>query len=79
MALVDALHARSFPVPGLDGRILTVASDKVINPKTEIKVGGEGMPKSDGTGRGDLMIRFRILFPRVLDEAKKRDMAAVLR
>ena len=82
MALLDALHACSFAVPALDGRIISVAADTVINPKTEIRVPGEGMPvlNTDGpsTTKGDLFVRFRILFPRILDEEKKRQITAVL-
>lgn len=72
ISLADALSDCSLQVPTLDGRLLSFACPEVVSPYYEKKINGEGMPisKSPGT-RGDLIIRFHILFPKYLNGTKK--------
>ena len=57
-------------IPLLSGRIVLLAIDQIITPKTLKKLEGEGMKvfnKSDfmdkNKSRGDLYISFQIIFP----------------
>jgi len=57
-------------IPLLSGRIVLLAIDQIITPKTLKKLEGEGMKvfnKSDfmdkNKSRGDLYISFQIVFP----------------
>ena len=43
----------------------------LVNPTYTKTVYGEGMPKSDGSGNGNLRIEFDIIFPERLSPEKK--------
>ena len=43
----------------------------LVNPTYTKIVYGEGMPKSDGSGNGNLRIEFNIIFPERLSPEKK--------
>merc|ERR1711931_54823 len=58
-------------LPTLDGRILSVAINDIVHPNYTKIVYGEGMPKSDGSGNGNLRIEFDIIFPERLSPEKK--------
>lgn len=62
--LADALSGFEFEVQHLDGRKVPVVLADVVGPQTVHRVAGEGMPSK--TGKGDLVIRFDIVFPRRL-------------
>ncbi|GKT28058.1 Chaperone protein dnaJ [Aduncisulcus paluster] len=70
--LLDSLTGFTGTVKTLDGRILHIAINTVVNPKFEKRIVGEGMPISKMPGsRGDLIIRFDIVFPQHLTEEQK--------
>lgn len=75
ISLSDALTDCSLQVPTLDGRVLSIACPEVVHPEYEKVIPGEGMPlskKSAAPGeKGDLVIRFRILFPKYLNGGKR--------
>lgn len=58
-------------LPTLDGRLLSVPINDIVNPTYTKTVYGEGMPKSDGSGNGNLRIEFDIIFPERLSPEKK--------
>lgn len=59
-------------VPTLDGRVLRLPCPEVVSPGYERRLGGEGMPISKSPGsRGDLLIRFKLVFPAFLPQASK--------
>lgn len=59
-------------VPTLDGRVLRLPCPEVVSPGYERRLGGEGMPISKNPGsRGDLLIRFKLVFPAFLPQASK--------
>ena len=75
VALVDALTGFILTVPTLDGEVLKVDIDGVVDPKTTKVVVGKGMPR--GTRYpgeyGDLIITFDVSFPRTpLTDAQKK-------
>ena len=66
-------------VPTLDGRVLSIPCPEVVSPGYERLVEAEGMPLSKKPGtRGDLVIRFTILFPEYLSEDKKTQLRKIL-
>jgi len=76
ISLKDAINARPARLRTLDGRVLIVSVDEIINPKTVRVVPGEGMPVMDpnnrddhiATARGNLFVKFDIIFPANLTE-----------
>lgn len=77
ISLSDALTECAITVPALDGRKLSLPCPEVVSPGYEKVIVGEGMPTKKG-GRGDLVIRFKILFPNFLDEGKKKVLRETL-
>ena len=63
LTLEDALCSRPISVKTLDGRTVNVNLDIMITPQTIHVVPGEGMPKESSQGKGDLHIKFNIIFP----------------
>ena len=79
LPLVDALAGTTLSVATLDGRTLAVPLTEVVAPGSSKTVRGEGMPQSKAPGsKGDLVIKFDVVFPRALAEDKKRALRAVL-
>lgn len=65
-------YSFSNKVPTLDGRVLRLPCPEVVSPGYERRLGGEGMPVSKSPGsRGDLLIRFKLVFPAFLPQASK--------
>ncbi|CAN0393826.1 unnamed protein product [Ectocarpus sp. 12 AP-2014] len=72
MSLADALTDCIIEVPTLDGRVLRLPCPEVVSPGYERRLEGEGMPISKNPGsRGDLLIRFKLVFPAFLPHASK--------
>uniref|UniRef100_A0A7S2V156 J domain-containing protein n=1 Tax=Fibrocapsa japonica TaxID=94617 RepID=A0A7S2V156_9STRA len=79
ITLADALTDCCIEVPTLDGRTLSLPCPEVVSPGYEKTIVGEGMPLSKKVGqRGELIIRFKILFPRYLPEEKKAKLRQLL-
>lgn len=56
----------------LDGRQIRVPVTDVISPGHETRVNGEGMPLvDDPKNKGDLVIRYNVSFPTVLNPQQK--------
>jgi DnaJ-class molecular chaperone len=63
----------------LDGRILKISLDEIITPQTVHIVKGEGMPrKANNKEKGDLLVKFNILFPPKFDSAVRQQIVAIL-
>ena len=75
ITLIQALCAETVRIVTLDGRVLLVAVDEIIGPKTLKRIEGEGMPifKEEGElkRKGNLYIKFDIEFPEVLEQEAK--------
>ena len=86
--LIGALNSEPVSLFTLDNRRLTIAMDEIISPQTLKVVKGEGMPiynKEDPIHnllfkekRGDLYIKFEILFPKFIDPVKKEEITRLL-
>jgi len=77
ISLSDALTECAIGVETLDGRKLSLPCPEVVSPGYEKVIVGEGMPKKGGE-RGDLIIRFKILFPNFLSAEKKKVLRETL-
>ena len=70
---MQALTGGAVELLTLDNRLITVPITDVIYPGREIRVVGEGMPLVDDPNeRGDLIIRFNVSFPAVLNPQQKQ-------
>jgi DnaJ-class molecular chaperone len=79
LSLSDALTDCSLQVPTLDQRVISIACPEVVSPFYEKFIPGEGMPLAKKAGqKGDLVIRFHILFPKYLDGAKRTKIRELL-
>jgi DnaJ homolog subfamily B member 4 len=79
ISLSDALTECSLQIPTLDSRIISIAAPEVISPDYEKTVVGEGMPLSkDPSVKGDLVIKFHILFPKYLNGTKRLKLREIL-
>lgn len=79
LSLSDALTDCSLQIPTLDQRIISLACPEVVSPFYEKKILGEGMPISKKSGeKGDLIVRFHILFPKYLNGEKRTKIKELL-
>ena len=88
ISLKDALNSTPVIFNHLDGRMLNIAMDEIINPDTCKVVKGEGMPIIDQTNpiesvaldnqKGDLFIKFDIQFPDYINDKKKQRIIELL-
>lgn len=79
LPLADALCGTTVQLQALDGRLLSIPVDEVVSAQQEKVVCGEGMPLTrTPEQRGNLRIRFEVLFPRQLNEMQKTMLRQVL-
>jgi DnaJ family protein B protein 4 len=86
ISLLEALHAKSFDLENLDGSQVSVVVTDILTPKTILKVPGQGFyVKSESNEvnqermkRGDLYVRFDIIFPTELTPDQKDGLAEIL-
>lgn len=72
LPLREALAGATVELKSLDGRVLRFNMSEVISPNTEKVLAGEGMPISKQTGsKGNLRIKFEVLFPSQLSDSQK--------
>ena len=78
VSLIDALTGVTVSLTTLDGRNLTIPVLDIVKPGHEIVIPNEGMPTKEPLKRGDLRVRFEILFPSRLTSEQKSDLKRVL-
>jgi DnaJ-class molecular chaperone len=79
LSLADALTDCSLQIPTLDRRLISIACPEVVSPYYEKVVPNEGMPISKAPNtRGNLIIRFHILFPKYLNGQKRTKIREIL-
>ena len=84
LPLVDALTGATTPrtLELLDGRKLRLTPPSgIVKPGTETRTSGEGMLiRKGGTGkaRGDLIVKWDVLFPNALTPAQKESLRKIL-
>ena len=86
ITLAQALNGDPVRLTTLDNRKIAISIDEIISPSTVKKVPGEGMPiyKKELSVRdleiekGDLYIKFHIIFPEYIDPARKLEISQLL-
>lgn len=79
MSLQDVLESKPIQVRTLDDRTLNLSIDEMITPQLVHKVEGEGMPrKEDRSQKGDLYVKFNIVFPQDLKVNHLNEIIEVL-
>lgn len=78
ITLSEALVGVDRVVRQLDGRKVSIQTDHVISPKERIVIPGEGMPKHDGSGTGNMVVEFWVEFPKSLTEQQKKATVTLL-
>ncbi len=59
-------------MPTLDGRKKQIQMNEIINPQTEKRIAGEGLPYPKQTSKkGDIIVKFDIKFPEVLTQQQR--------
>ena len=86
ITLAQALNGDPVRLTTLDNRKIAVSIDEIISPSTVKKVPGEGMPiyqkeifvRDLTIKKGDLYIKFHIIFPEYIDPVKKQEITKLL-
>ena len=86
ITLAQALNGDPVRLTTLDNRKIAISIDEIISPSIVKKVPGEGMPiyKKELSVRdleiekGDLYIKFHIIFPEYIDPARKMEISQLL-
>jgi DnaJ homolog subfamily B member 4 len=78
--LADALAGTTIKLQSLDGRdIMVPMDDVVIKPGDEFVVANEGMPISkDPKKKGNLRIKFEVVFPGKLTDEQRESIRQIL-
>ncbi|GMI81170.1 hypothetical protein like AT5G25530 [Hibiscus trionum] len=79
VSLADALVGTTINLVTLDGRNLSLPVTDIINPGYELVVSREGMPITKEPGnRGDLKIKFEVMFPTELTPEQREELKRAL-
>ncbi|GMF65531.1 unnamed protein product [Phytophthora lilii] len=71
-SMLQALVGFTRDLVHLDGRVVKLNRDEVVQPTTVWKISNEGMPRRNRTGEfGYLLVHFNIAYPTELDDASK--------
>lgn len=78
LKLRDALVGCMIEVPTIDGRVLAIQVNEVIQPGTKKRIPGEGLPIPKRNGeRADLIVAFDVAFPTNLSNEQKEFLASL--
>ena len=86
ITLAQALNGDPARLTTLDNRKISISIDEIISPSTIKKVPGEGMPifkkelsvRNLEIEKGDLYIKFHIIFPEYIDPVRKMEISKLL-
>ncbi|CAG8440660.1 10411_t:CDS:2 [Funneliformis caledonium] len=78
ISLLEALVGFKKTIQTLDGRNLVITNTSVISPGQEQRFAKEGMPTKDPIKKGDLVVKYNVLFPAKLSEAQKSQLQNIL-
>ena len=86
ITLAQALNGDPVRLTTLDNRKIAISIDEIISPSTVKKVPGEGMPifkkelsvRNLEIEKGDLYIKFHIIFPEYIDPVRKMEISKLL-
>lgn len=76
VGLKDALVGCLLQIPTIEGRVLTVQLNEIIQPGTQKRIPGEGLPLPKSPGqRGDMIVTFDVEFPTNLSMEQRQGLA----
>ncbi|CAG8756988.1 1732_t:CDS:2 [Dentiscutata erythropus] len=78
ISLLESLVGFKANIQTLDGRTLSLSSSSIIKPGQEQRFSNEGMPTKDPNKKGDLIIKYDVIFPSKLSEDQKKNLKKVL-
>jgi DnaJ family protein B protein 4 len=79
ISLADALIGKTLNLTTLDGRNLTIQVTNIVKPDYVLIVPNEGMPiAEDPSKKGNLIIKFDVMFPSRHTLQQKRDLKGIL-
>ena len=78
ISLLEALVGKTLNITTLDGRHITVKLDDIVTPGYEKVVADEGMPSKEPGKRGNLRIKFNVMYPSSLTSQQKYDVRRIL-
>lgn len=70
--LDELLLSRKFELRGIDGKLVAVDVPNRLNFSQPIKISGEGMPKLNRAGRGDLLVEVSLDLPKKISSKAKK-------
>lgn len=78
ITLRESLCGTTVNVPTLDGRKKQIQINDVINPYTEKRIAGEGLPyPKQPNKKGDIIVKFDIKFPDSLTPQQKQQLISI--
>lgn len=78
ISLLQALVGFEKSIKHLDGRLVSIGTKGITKPKEVRRVKGEGMPLHMSLRKGDLYVKYEVLFPSTLTEEQKTKIKAAL-
>lgn len=79
LSLLDSLLGGSISIKTLDNRDISIACPEIVYPAYQKIIPGEGMPVAKSPGeRGDLIVKFNIIFPKHLSLNKRQKLKEIL-
>lgn len=78
ISLLDSLVGFQRTIKHLDGHEVIVRKTDVTYCSEVYVIPGEGMPKRDGKGKGDLLVTLNINFPKQFTESQKKQIRTAL-
>lgn len=79
VSLRDALVGCQLQIPTIDGRVLRIQLNEVIQPGTQKRIPGEGLPLPKSPGqRGDMIVTFNVEFPTNLSMQERHELASMV-
>eukprot|EP00742_Colponemidia_sp_Colp-10_P000895 GILJ01000973.1.p1 GENE.GILJ01000973.1~~GILJ01000973.1.p1 ORF type:complete len:318 (-),score=40.71 GILJ01000973.1:76-1029(-) len=79
ITLLQALTGTTVEVHTLDGRVLAVPVAEIVSPQLVKTISGEGFVNTKTGSRGNLIVRFNILFPTHLSDEQRSTLKSVLK
>lgn len=70
--LSEAVLGTRVSIPTLSGKELTLKVPAGTNHKTKMRLPGQGLPRMNGQGQGDLFVQILILMPKTLTDDQRR-------
>lgn len=75
--LLDALVGFESTIKQVDGKDVRLSKPSVTHHGEVQRVRGQGMPKKNGSGFGDMVVTWEVEFPKTVTEEQKKKLREV--